>query len=189
MSDAAQKKKATYEDILSLPETVIGEIIGGELVVSPRPSGPHIVTAAFLTSRLNEKFSFGKGGSSGWWILAEPEVQLEEETEHYVPDLAGWRRERMPKVPDGHIFTVVPDWICEILSPSNMRNDRIKKVPQYAAHGVKHLWLVNPRDKLLETFRLENKHWVLIKTFGETEKVRAEPFEELEIDLGTVWGG
>ena len=93
----------------------------------------------------------------------------------------------MPEVPDAPYFEIIPDWVCEILSPSNMRVDRTKKVPQYAALGVKNLWLINPRDKTLETFRLEGGKWVVLSQHVEADKVRVEPFEAMEFDLGTLW--
>lgn len=189
MSDAVQKKKkATYEDILKLPENMVGEIIDGELYVSPRPRPQHALAATNLTKELGPFFSRG-GTPGGWWILSEPEIHLGKEPDEdtFVPDLAGWRKERMPKLPTEAFFTMVPDWVCEILSPSNARLDRVKKVPKYAEYGVKHLWLINLRDKMLEAFRLENQAWVLIQTFVEADKVRIQPFEAMEFDLSSLW--
>jgi Uma2 family endonuclease len=189
MSDAIQKKnKATYDDILKLPENMVGEIIDGELFVSPRPRPEHALACVRLAGKLEPSFR-GNGGPDGWWILTEPEIHLgknpDEET--FVPDLAGWRKERMPKLPPEAYFSVVPDWVCEILSPSNARLDRVKKVPKYAEYGVKYLWLINPREKTLEAFRLENRSWVLIQTFVEADKVKIQPFESMEFDLGALW--
>jgi Uma2 family endonuclease len=191
MSDPAkQNRKATYDDILKLPENMVGEIIGGELFVSPRPANKHALAATRLTGKLEPKFGGGGEGPGGWWIISEPEIHVgkKPDEEVYVPDLAGWRRERMPEYPDAPFFELVPDWVCEILSPSNMRLDRTKKVPQYASLGVKHLWLINPRDKTLEVLRLENGKWVLLSTHVEADKVTAEPFQSMEFDLGALWG-
>ncbi len=190
MNDPAkQNRKATYDDILKLPENMVGEIIGGELFVSPRPANKHALAATRLTGKLEPKFGGGGEGPGGWWIISEPEIHVgkKADEEVYVPDLAGWRRERMPDYPDAPFFELVPDWVCEILSPSNMRLDRTKKVPQYASLGVKNLWLINPRDKTLEAFRLEGGRWVVISQHVESDKVRVEPFEAMEFDLGSLW--
>lgn len=187
---AKQNRRATYDDILALPENMVGEIIGGELFVSPRPANKHALAATRLTGKLEPKFGGGGEGPGGWWIISEPEIHLgkKPDEEVYVPDLAGWRRERMPDYPDAPFFELVPDWVCEILSPSNMRLDRTKKVPQYASLGVKHLWLINPRDKTLEVLRLENGKWVHLSMHVEADKVTAEPFQAMEFDLGALWG-
>ena len=190
MSDAVkQKKKATYEDILKLPENMVGEIIDGDLYVSPRPSSKHALAASRLTGKLEPSYGGGGKGPGGWWIITEPEIHLGEKPieEIFVPDLAGWRKEKMPVFPDVAFFDLAPDWVCEILSPSNMRLDRTKKVPLYASFGVKHLWLINPRDKTLEVLRLEAGRWVLLSSYAEVDKVKAEPFQDMEFDLGNLW--
>lgn len=189
MSDALkQKRKATYENILRLPDNVVGEIINGELFVSPRPSGPNIYAASSLCEELMGPFSKGKsGGPGGWWILVEPEIEFKKDTQHFVPDLAGWRKNRMAKPPESHIFKMAPDWVCEVLSPSNIRADKTEKAPQYASFGVKHLWFINPRDKTLDILRLETGKWVLLFSYSGADKVRAEPFQEWEFDLGSLW--
>lgn len=190
MSDAVKKtKKATYDDILKLPDNMVGEIIGGELYVSPRPSSKHALALSRLTGKLEPSFGGGGEGPGGWWIITEPEIHLgnKPNEEVFVPDLAGWRKETMPEFPDSAFFDITPDWVCEILSPSNMRLDRTKKVPLYASFGVKHLWLINPRDKTLEVFRLENSRWTLLSSYAEVDKVRVEPFQDMEFDLGTLW--
>lgn len=191
MSDAAkQEKRATYEDILKLPENVVGEIINGELFVSPRPSSKHALAATRLTGKLEPFYGgMGRGGPGGWWIIVEPEIHVGKKPneEVFVPDLAGWRKEKMPEFPDVAFFDLAPDWVCEILSSSNMRLDRTKKVPLYASFGVKHLWLINPRDKTLEVFRLETGRWALLSNYAEVDKVKAEPFQDMEFDLGHLW--
>jgi Uma2 family endonuclease len=190
MSDAVkQKRKATYEDILRLPENVVGEIIDGELFVSPRPRPEHALAASRLNIKLGSPFGGGGEGPGGWWILSEPEIHLGKKPDNdtFVPDLAGWRKEGMPKLPSEAYFSIVPDWVCEILSPSNARLDRVKKVPKYAEYGTKHLWLINPRDKTLEAFRLENRSWLLMQTFVEADKVKIAPFEAMAFDLGALW--
>lgn len=188
MSKAARLNRlATYDDILQLPPNVIGEIVDGALYVSPRPSAKHAIATTKLITKLDGSFgSKDGGGPGGWWILVEPELHIASDV--LVPDLAGWRRERMPTIPDVLYFELVPDWICEVLSPSNAQLDRAKKVPKYSACKVKHLWLVDPVARTLEVFRLESEKWALLQTFSENEKFKAEPFQAMEFDLSALWG-
>jgi len=137
-----------------------------------------------LTGKLDPAYG-GGGGPGGWWILPEPELHLSGQT--MVPDIAGWRRERMPQIPDEAFVSVVPDWVCEILSPSNARLDRKEKMPAYAALGVKHLWLVDQKDKTLVTHAQENGSWKIVGAFVENDQVRAEPFDAIEWSLGSLW--
>lgn len=188
MSKAAKNKQsATYEDVLNLPDDVIGEIVDGELFVSPRPSAKHAIASSRLLSEIDGPFHSGKGGGpGGWWIIMEPELHIIDQI--LVPDLAGWRKERMEKIPDAPHFDIVPDWVCEVLSPSNLQLDRVKKVPKYAQCGVAYLWIVDPIARSLEVMRLEKQKWLLIQTFAGNEKFRAEPFEAMEFDLSSLWG-
>ena len=187
MSDLA-KKKATYEDLYSIPENVTGEIINGELIVTPRPSRKHVRAAIVLAGKIVSPYDFGEGGGPGGWIfLIEPEVGLGEHT--MVPDLAGWRRERFPIEEDHNWISAAPDWVCEILSPSTFRNGKVKKMPIYARHGVGHIGLIDPVVMTMDAFRLESGKWVLLESFTENDKVRAEPFHEIEISLGDLWLG
>lgn len=187
MGTASQKKSSLYERLLALPDNVIGEIINGELVVSPRPGGMHLLAASVLNRRIGSPFSDGIGGPGGWWILEGPEIEFENEKQHYVPDLAGWKKERMPQVPVGHIFTVVPDWVCEIVSPSSRRYDRIEKFKVYGLHGVGYYWVIDPEAQSLEAYQLENGRWLAIGGFSQTERARVPPFETVEIDLALLW--
>ncbi|WP_241757806.1 Uma2 family endonuclease [Myxococcus landrumensis] len=179
------KRPATYEDLLSLPEHVVGQIIDGELIVMPRPASPHARAHSRLGGELYGPFERGRGGPGGWLFLDEPELHLGPDL--LVPDLAGWRRERMPEMPDTPYFTLAPDWVCEVLSPSTEAVDRVKKTRIYAREGVSHLWLVDPRARTLEVLRLSGQHWVELGTCGGDERVRAEPFEALELELGVLW--
>lgn len=180
------RKPATYEDLLKLPEDKIGEIVDGELYASPRSAVPHVVAHSALNSELGAPFQFGRGGPGGWWILVEPELHLGDDT--LVPDLAGWRRERLPRMPDAPAVTIAPDWVCEVLSPSTERLDRARKLPAYARHGVGHAWLINPSTRTLEVYRREGTSWVLVGTHADDAIVRAEPFDAIEIDLLRLWG-
>lgn len=183
------RRGATYDDLLAAPRHLVAEIVGGELVTSPRPASGHARVATMLGANLVAPFDRELGGGGrpgGWWILFEPEVHLGQDV--MVPDLAGWRREKMPEFPeDAPFFTQAPDWVCEVLSPSTVRFDRIRKLPVYAAARVGHAWLVDPSARMLEVFRLHDEHWLLVAQFAESALVRAEPFVEAELDLSLWW--
>lgn len=176
---------ATYADIEVLPEHVVGEIIDGELVVSPRPRLRHASSTSSLTSLIIGPFRFGVGGPGGWMILIEPELHLGRHV--LVPDLAGWRRERLPELPDEPFLTLVPDWVCEILSPSTARHDRIRKLAIYAQEGVRHAWLIDPDAQTLEVYELRDGLWSLIGAHEGDEIVRARPFEAIELPMALLW--
>ncbi|MDR3568199.1 MAG: Uma2 family endonuclease [Syntrophobacteraceae bacterium] len=185
MSELAQKK-ATYEDLYTIAENMTGEIIDGELIVTPRPSRKHTLAASVLASEIIPPYYLGQGGGPGGWIIiVEPEIGLEEHT--MVPDLAGWKKERFPVAEDHNWISVAPDWICEILSPNTFRTDKIKKMPIYAHHGVGHIWLIDPDAKTMDAFRLESGRWSLLASFSESDEVRVEPFQEIEISLEDLW--
>jgi len=180
------KQKAGYEDLFSLPENMTGEIIEGELVAAPRPSRRHAVAASALGYQIGPPYHFGAGGGPGGWIiLHEPEIAFGEDI--LVPDLAGWKEERFPEAEEQNWLSVAPDWVCEILSPNTVRIDRRQKMRIYATHKVPHAWLVDPLQMLLEVFRLEAGRWIVLGVHGESEKVRAEPFQEVELDLAALW--
>ena len=179
-------RRAVYADLERVPDTMVAEIVDGELFASPRPRPRHAVAASVLGSDLNPPFQQGRGGPGGWWILFEPELHFGEDV--LVPDIAGWRRDRMPGMPDEAYFTLAPDWVCEVLSPHNERHDRVRKLPVYARVGVRHAWLVDPLDRTVEVLRLEASQWTAVATYREDEIIKAEPFEVVEIDLLPVWG-
>ncbi|MEK8023949.1 MAG: Uma2 family endonuclease [Candidatus Hydrogenedentota bacterium] len=185
MSLPANRYDATYEDLKRVPDTKIAEIIGGELIVSPRPAGPHAISASGMGMELGPPFRMGRGGPGGWWIIDEPELHLGEHV--LVPDLAGWRRERLPVYPAEPFVTLSPDWICEVLSESTCRVDRIRKLPIYAEHEVRHAWLVDPIEETLEVYRLEGRHWLLVGTHEGDAEVRAEPFDAIALQLSVLW--
>ncbi len=176
-----------YDQLLALPDHVVGEIINGQLYTQPRPSGRHALAQSGLHGEIDGPFQKGRGGSGGWWILMEPEVHFIRDSEIAVPDLAGWQRERMPAVPDDHRFEIVPDWICEILSPSTTRKDRALKMPLYARFGVKHLWLIDPLAHTLEAFELREGRWSLAEIFKDEETVIAPPFAAAPFALAVLW--
>lgn len=177
-----------YEQLMALPDHVTGEILNGELYTQPRPSGRHAVTEGSLGIRIGGPFHFGDGGGpGGWWIIPEPEIHFTRDKLVAVPDLAGWRRERMPEIPDDHRFEVVPDWVCEILSPSTAKKDRALKLPIYAAQGVAHVWLVDPVARTLEAFALREEGWLLIATLKDDDPVHVPPFDAISFPLADLW--
>jgi Uma2 family endonuclease len=179
------KKPATYEDLLALPDNVIGQIIDGELVVSPRPAVPHAQAASALLTDLGPPYGRGRGGPGGWWLLFEPELHLDRDV--LVPDVAGWRRARVTSLPPEPYLTVAPDWVCEVLSPSTRGVDRVRKLRIYAREHVPHVWLVDPEARTLEVFRLQDSQYLVAATFDGDAPVRAEPFEQIELELGALW--
>ena len=179
------QKPASYEDLEALPIHQVGEIVDGELVASPRPAARHALATSVLSGELSGPFQRGRGGPGGWWILYEPELHLGADV--LVPDLAAWRHERMSRVPDVAAFTLVPDWVCEVLSPSTARVDLVSKLPRYAQAGARHAWIVDPALRVLEVFRLEEGRWVLLSAFSGDDRARAEPFEAIELELAALW--
>lgn len=179
-------RPATFKDLESVPEGKNGEIIDGELFISPRPRPVNGFTSSALGAEVGAPFHLGRGGPGGWWILDEPELHLGDDA--LIPDLAGWRRERAPGLPKEAAFTVVPDWICEVLAPSTARLDLVKKLPRYARDGVQHAWMVDPVARTLLIYRRAESFWMLVASHEGKEKVRAEPFDAIEIDLTHLWG-
>jgi Uma2 family endonuclease len=184
MADPA-RKRATYADVLAAPRHVVAELIHGVLQTQPRPAGPHAAATTALAEELGPPFKRGRGGPGGWILLVEPEIHLGEHV--LVPDLAGWRRERMAAVADVAYFTLFPDWVCEVLSKSTAKVDKSEKLPIYAEHRVGHAWLVDPILRTLEVLRLEGGLWTILATHKDDARVRAEPFDAIELELGILW--
>lgn len=181
----AALKLATYEDLFDLPENLVGEIIAGRLITHPRPAPRHAQAYSSLGVEIGAPFGRGRGGPGDWWIIDKPELHIGGNI--LVPDLAGWRRERMPKLPETAWFETVPDWVCEILSPSTARVDQAEKMPLYAGMGVNHLWLVDPDRRLLEAYENQNHRWLLLQTVADTASVRIPPFEAVVWELAALW--
>jgi Uma2 family endonuclease len=179
------RKKATYADVLAAPEHKVAEVINGELFLSPRPAPAHALASSQLGNLLGPPFFNGQGGPGGWIILDEPELHLIDDI--LVPDLAAWRIERMPRLPTDAFFKTVPDWVCEVLSPSTRRLDRLRKLPLYGKHGVGHIWMINPDERSLETYSLYREHWQLGDIASDNERVRVAPFDAIELPLGLLW--
>lgn len=179
------RKRATYQDVVDAPAHQVAEIVNGELYLSPRPAGPHALVSSTIGELLGPPFRRGRGGPGGWILLDEPELHLGGAV--VVPDLAGWRRERMPFVANEPFFTLAPDWICEVLSPSTEKLDRAEKLAVYAAAGVSHAWLVSPRLRTLEVLRLHEGQWLALGTHRDDARARAEPFDAFELELALLW--
>ena len=132
MSQRLARRPSLYEQLESLPDGLIGEIINGQLRARPCPAWRHSLAGSRLGADVEGPYGRGRGGPGGWWIIDEPEVHFVPDREVTVPDIAGWRQERMPNPPEGHKIQVVPDWVCEIFSPSTKSMDREEKMPLYA---------------------------------------------------------
>jgi len=180
------RRRATYEDVLRAPEHLIAELMDGELFTSPRPRPRHGNAVTQLVADLVPPFGRGSGGPGGWIFIVEPELHLGPDV--LVPDLAAWRAERLPELPDSVGIDVAPDWICEVLSPSTMRTDRLRKLPIYARAAVGHVWLLDPIERVLEVYRLSGGIWSLAGGYGGNDRVFAEPFDAIELDLAMIWG-
>lgn len=185
MADTAFKP-ATYEDIIALPPNMVGEIIDGVLYSQPRPAPKHAIAASAIGVKIGGPFGFnsGGGGPGGWVILDEPELHLSDQI--LVPDLAGWKAERFT-LPETAYFEIVPDWVCEVLSPSTVSHDRVLKMTQYARLGVEYAWLVDPTAKTLEAYKNEGGRWLQIAALSEKGDVAAEPFTAAPFPLEALW--
>lgn len=178
-------RPATYEDLVEVPDHLVAEIIDDELYTSPRPAPRHADATAGLSGALRGPFDRGRGGPGGWRILFEPELHFGRDV--LVPDLAGWRRDRLPELPQEAYFTLAPDWVCEVLSPSTASLDRLKKLRVYAREQVRCVWLVDPVATTVEVFELEAGRWVLAFTAGGAETLPLPPFDALPLDLTLLW--
>jgi Uma2 family endonuclease len=180
------RRRATYSDILALPAGVRAEILGGELTTLPAPLPRHARVQRAVARYVGGPFDDddGIGGPGGWWIFTEVDIALGEDIVR--PDLSGWRRSRLPD-PDVRPITVVPDWLCEVLSPSNEAHDRVRKRRLYAAHGVGHYWIIDPEARTLEAFMLVGERWQDAGSFDETAVARVPPFEAIDIPVGRLF--
>ncbi|NOY92620.1 MAG: Uma2 family endonuclease [Deltaproteobacteria bacterium] len=181
----AAKKLATYEDVLAAPAHLVAQLVDGELITQPRPAYRHARAGWKLGGLLDGPFDGGQGGPGGWLLLFEPELHLGPHV--LVPDIAGWRRERMPELPDVAYSELAPDFCCEILSPSTARLDRTRKLPIYGEQGVGHVWLVDPDAKTLEVFALDGQTYRFVSSHVEDDVVRAVPFDAVPLELGRLW--
>lgn len=188
MTGAAATRLATYEDLLGLPEDVRGEVLNGVVVTAPAPLPKHSNAQRALGRFIGGPFhdDDGRGGPGGWWIFVEVDVRLGL---HNIvrPDLAGWRRGRLPNPGEIRPIEAVPDWVCEILSPSTATRDRVVKRNLYAECGVANCWLVDVDARLLEAFVLRDGHWLLVGTYAEDAAARIPPFEDIQLEVGRLF--
>ena len=181
------KRRATYDDLMAVPDHLVAEIIDGELFTSARPALPHALASSSIGQDLGPfaRRPGSPGVPGGWWILDEPELHFDEDV--LVPDLAGWRHERLPRLPNAAFMTLAPDWVCEVISPTTGRLDRVRKLPLYGRAGVAHAWIVDPLARTLEVYRRQGDMWLIATTHGGAVTARVEPFEAIELDLGRWW--
>lgn len=177
--------RATYEDVLAAPAGKVAQVIDGQLHLHPRPSLPHAAAASALGEELGPPFKRGRGGPGGWLLLFEPELHLGDDI--LVPDLAGWRRDRLPLLPADPYISLAPDWLCEVLSPSTAKIDRADKLPIYARESVRHVWLLDPHLRTLEVLRLDHGHDTLLAVHKDDAVVNAEPFDVFDLQLSVLW--
>jgi Uma2 family endonuclease len=177
-------RPATWDDLGEVPEGFIGEIVAGEIVATPRPANPHGDVTSDLEILLGAPFRTGIGGPGGWVIRHEPRIRFGEEIR--VPDLAGWRRERYHSPVTGPMM-VIPDWICEVLSPSTEADDRGPRMDLFRRAFVRHVWLIGWMARTLEVYRNDPAGWLRVATFTGDGRVRAEPFDAIELDLAQLW--
>lgn len=179
------KSPATYADIEALPANLVGQILNGVLHAHPRPAPRHGKASSVLGYEVMGPYQFGRGGPGGWMFIDEPELHLGPHV--VVPDIAGWRCERLPRLPDTAFFETPPDWVCEVLSPSTARIDRTDKLAIYAAFEVGHCWLVDPDALTLEVLELRDGRWTLHSTYKEADVIAAPPFAEHSFALDILW--
>jgi len=178
------KKGATYEDLCRVPDRFIAEILDGDLYASPRPPLPHVRATSVLLARLGAAFDLGDE-PGGWIMLFAPELHFGNDV--LVPDIAGWRRERLPSLPNVAYLTLAPDWICEVVSPATEIIDRAQKLRIYAREGVAFVWLVDPLRQSLEVLAFESGNLEWIEGHHGSVRVRARPFDDIELELSALW--
>ena len=185
-------RKATYQDVLDAPENMVAQLIDGELYLHARPVEPHVMAFAKLHAEIEMKIGRrtsddGYDGLGDWFIMPEPELRLGKDV--LVPDIAGWRVDRLPQKQTKPFSHIVPDWVCEVLSPTTRHIDLGRKSDIYAREGVTHLWIVDPDARTLQASALSAGSWLPIATLSEAETVSVPPFEKLNIPLSRLWVG
>ncbi len=186
VAESGAKPEATYQDVLDAPDNVVAELIGGRLYTQARPRVRHGAFASRLLGVLVSEVEDGLGVSGGWRIIGEPELRLGEDV--LVPDLAAWTVDRFPADADDLVgIEVAPDWLCEVLSPSSARKDRMLKLPRYGEAGVRWAWLADPGERMVEVYRRDDDHWSLFTTVGEQGALRLPPFDDVDLPLAKLW--
>ena len=180
-------EQSVYDAFLALPDTVIGEILNGELNTQPRPGPRHALTCTRIGADIGSGYSRKQADKDGWWILDKSGIHINASS-LVVPDLAGWRKTTLPELPETPYFETTPDWVCEVLSPGTAKIDRTIKLPIYANNGVQDLWLIDPIEHLLEAYTLKDQQWVLSSAHKDDDKVSIPPFDAISIALDELWG-
>jgi Uma2 family endonuclease len=184
---APARKQATWEDLLRTPDDGrVYEVLDGQIEGLPRPLPRHGRAQARLAGQLSGPFDPGEGGPGGWWLLIEPEVRLAVH-QIVVPDMVGWRRERMPSLPDARPIDLVPDWIAEVVSPSDVGRDRVRKANLYLAAGLPFYWIVDPAERTLEAYAAHEGSWLRLGGWTDGDTPRVPPFEAVALDVGSLF--
>ncbi len=176
---------ATYADLEKVPPHLVAEIIHGVLETHPRPAPRHGLAANALGAEVTGPFQRGRGGPGGWVFITEPELHLGGNV--LVPDIAGWRRERLSRTPEKVGVTIAPDWACEILSPSTARLDQGPKRQIYAHQGVAFLWMLDPATRVLDAYQLVGGKWLLLGTATGSDEVSLAPFDAISFSLDVLF--
>ena len=183
----AARKLATWEDLLATPlDGRIYEILDGELEASPRPLPVHGLAQSLLSGELSPPFQRKRGGPGGWWLIIEPDVELRPH-DIVVPDVVGWRRERMPELPGSRPIKVTPDWICEVLSPSSKNRDRVAKADLYLEAGVPFYWILDVEERTLEAYASRDGNWSRLGAWTDGATPRVPPFDAIELDVAGLF--
>jgi len=177
---------ATYQDILDAPDDMRAEVVNGELHLLPRAAPRHQRFSFLFGNALETSLRDRKSGHSGWVFIPDTNVHL---SDHDIcgPDIAGWRVETMPDVPETAHITIRPDWVCEIISPSSERLDRHDKFAMYANFGIPYYWIVDHRNRLVEAYALEQGRWVAIGVGSNDDAISFAPFDTIGLELGRLW--
>ena len=186
-------RKATYQDVLDAPENMVAQLIDGELYLHARPVDPHVRAGMKLCFQIELRYggnlendSEGEGdGSEEWAIMPEQELRLGKDV--LVPDIAGWRVSKYPRNRANSFSEVVPNWVCEVLSPTTRNFDLGRKSDIYAREGVSHLWIVDPKARTLQASELSAGKWFPISTLSDSDRVSVPPFEKLNFSLSRLW--
>lgn len=188
MSSAVARERVTVAEFLARDPDERLELIRGSVVEKASPSGEHSSAQAGIVRRVGSSFDRKPGGRwpGGWWFFVELNVQLG--TDVLRPDVCGYRRERLAQKPSGRVVTVAPDWVCEVLSPSNAKLDRVEKLQAYFAAGVGHYWLLDPLEGSLEVFRRTDLAYALVQSAHRGQRLRPEPFEAMEFSVDELLG-
>ncbi|MFO0590273.1 MAG: Uma2 family endonuclease [Polyangiaceae bacterium] len=192
MSGTAQKlvQSATIEELLAMPEEDRYEIVDGALEPKEAARGPHgraQARAGHLLSPYDRRGGGPPERPGGYWFATEPQILFTPQQVRR-PDVVAWRRERMPEMPADVPITILPDWICEILSPSNAGTDTVLKMNLYHQCQVGHYWILDPQRETLTVYRWTREGYLYVLGACRGDRVRAEPFEAIDLQVGVFFG-